>query len=288
MKPLFMWAGGKNKMLKHYKDDFPKTFSTYIEPFFGGGATFIKASQINPNANFVINDINPFIIGIYQAIKSDLQPFLDKMDELSAKYLPLPKVDRKKFYFDLRKEYAFQYTKWNKTEESAVLYFLMKTGFNGIWQINKNTNNRFGTPAGLLNQTDSVYDKDNVKKWHKVLQNTTILCGDYKNVLQHVSKDTWMFMDPPYRGGFTKYATNFDDNMQKEVVDFANQCTQYGAQAWITNRDLGDSFFENYITDKQYKMLVKGFDVTYTAGRRKRTSTGFEAKKAREFLIIGR
>ena len=43
MKPLFIWAGGKTKVLKHYKDFLPSasSFSNYYEPFFGGGAMFV-------------------------------------------------------------------------------------------------------------------------------------------------------------------------------------------------------------------------------------------------------
>lgn len=286
MKPLFMWAGGKSKMMKHYRPFLPKTFNTYIEPFFGGGATFITAHSINPDAHFVINDVNSFIIGIYEAIKNDVNNFIAKLDSLSQSYLPLPKEDRKKFYYDLRKKYAFDFQKWNKTEESAVLYFLMKTGFNGIWQINKNTNNRFGTPSGLLNEKTSVYDKENVLEWNKVLQKSTILCGDYKKTLSYVTKDTWLFIDPPYRGGFTKYAIDFPDSEQKNVIDFAYQANLKGAQSWVTNRDLEDTFFENYDKEKQYNMEFHSFHVTYTAGRRKKTEEGFEAKKAKEHLII--
>jgi DNA adenine methylase len=33
-------------------------------------------------------------------------------------------------------------------------------------------------------------------------------------------------------------------------------------------------------------MDIYRFDVTYTAGRRKKTEEGFEAKKAKEVLII--
>ena len=286
MKPLFMWAGGKSKMVKHYKPYLPKTFDTYIEPFFGGGAMFIQAQTINPNASFVINDVNPDIVAIYEAIKTDCDKFIQKMDGLSAVYLPLSKDDRRKFFYDLRYEHAFDYRKWTKTEEAATLYFLMKTGFNGIWQINKNTNNRFGTPCGLLNEKDSAYDKDNVRKWEKVLKNTTILCGDYSASLSHVGANTWLFMDPPYRGGFTKYATDFDDKAQLAVVDFANAANQKGAQSWLTNRDLEDGFFEDYINQRGYSMDIHRFDVTYTAGRRKKTEDGFEAKKAKELLII--
>ncbi len=281
-----MWAGGKSKMVKHYKPHLPKTFDTYIEPFFGGGAMFIQAQSINPNASFVINDVNPDIVAIYEVIKNDCDKFIQRMDSLSQAYLPLSKDDRRKFFYDLRQEHAFDYQKWTKTEESATLYFLMKTGFNGIWQINKNTNDRFGTPCGLLTEKSTVYDKENVQEWEKVLKNTTILCGDYSKSISHVTKNTWLFMDPPYRGGFTKYATDFDDKMQLDVVDFAHKANQNGALSWLTNRDLEDSFFEKYISDKGYSMDIYRFDVTYTAGRRKKTEKGFEAKKAKEVLII--
>lgn len=286
MKPLFMWAGGKSKMVKHYKPYLPKTFDTYIEPFFGGGAMFIQAQSINPNASFVINDVNPDIVAIYEAIKADCDKFIQRMDLLSQAYLPLSKDDRRKFYYDLRQEHAFDYQKWTKTEESATLYFLMKTGFNGIWQINKNTNNRFGTPCGLLNEKEDVYDKHNVRQWEKVLKNTTILCGDYSHSLQYVTPNSWLFMDPPYRGGFTKYATDFDDKAQQDVVDFANTANGKGALSWLTNRDLEDNFFEDYLNQKGYSMDIHRFDVTYTAGRRKKTDDGFEAKKAKELLLI--
>ena len=52
----------------------------------------------------------------------------------------------------------------------------------------------------------------------------------------------------------------------------------------MSNRDVGDNFFEERVgkNDMVY------FDVTYTAGRRKKTTDGFEAKKAREILMIGK
>ena len=68
MKPLFMWAGGKSKLIKHYEPYLPQTFECYHEPFFGGGAMFIWAYEKNPNAKFYINDVNPHIVQIYKAI----------------------------------------------------------------------------------------------------------------------------------------------------------------------------------------------------------------------------
>ena len=75
MTPLFMWAGGKTKLLEHYAPFLPESFDSYHEPFFGGGAMFTWAYEKNPDANFFINDINEHIIGIYQAIRDDLPTF---------------------------------------------------------------------------------------------------------------------------------------------------------------------------------------------------------------------
>lgn len=283
MKPLYIWAGGKNKMLKKYADYLPKNFSTYVEPFFGGGAMYCWAYKKNPDARFVINDINESIINIYTSIKYDLDNFINRMDELSNEYLPLDKPARKEYYFSLRHQHAFDYEVWDKTIESATLYFLMKTGFNGIWQINKNTNGRFGTPSGLLNQKDKVYDKENVLEWHTALQNTTILSGDFSDTLEHSTEGSYTFLDPPYRGSFTQYGVDFDDKIQLSVLEHLNKCKEQGSYALLSNRDVGDGFFEDNVGNNQ----MVYFDVTYTAGRRKKNDDGsFSAKPAKEVLIF--
>jgi site-specific DNA-adenine methylase len=86
MKPLFIWAGGKNKMLKHYKSLMPENVSTYCEPFFGGGAMYIHVvNHYNPK-HLIINDINEDIVRIYKTIKTDFQSFTLLMDEMSKEY----------------------------------------------------------------------------------------------------------------------------------------------------------------------------------------------------------
>mgnify|MGYP001018274398 CR=1 FL=1 len=60
MKPLFIWAGGKNKMLKHYKPFMPEKVKTYIEPFSGMFWVFFNMDLKNyPNLKTVVyNDYN--------------------------------------------------------------------------------------------------------------------------------------------------------------------------------------------------------------------------------------
>lgn len=277
MKPLFMWAGGKNKMLRHYEPLMPNQVNHYCEPFFGGGAMYIYVQKTYKPKTAVINDINPDIVRIYECVKNNLQPFQKRLDALEAQYIPLSKEDRKKFYYDIRSEHAWDYKKYTGCEEAATLYFLMKTGFNGVFQINKNTNGRYGTPSGLLNQKTQVYDREVLQWWHGALQNTTIACRDWSQVVNGLPEDTFFFFDPPYRESFADYGNGFTDQQLQTLIAFADQ----QQNVFLSNRD-----DEDWFANQNHTLKVAHFPITYTAGRRKKNEDGtYEAKKAQEILL---
>jgi len=275
MKPLFIWAGGKTKVLKHYAPFMPSSFETYYEPFFGGGAMFVHVMNTYHPKNVVINDINDDVVNIYRSIRNDYDEFVLRLNELEDQYIPLNKEDRKKLYFGIRHQHAYDYESWSKPFEAATLYFLMKTGFNGIYQLNQNTNGRYGTPAGLLNQKDEVYNRDVLKWWHDVLQSVTIKSGDWKDAVTN-DPNGFFFFDPPYRDSFADYGNGFGDEALTSLLDFADAQNL----VFVANR-ADDAWFDN----QSRSMQVHYFDITYTAGRRKKTEDGFSAKKAREILL---
>jgi DNA adenine methylase len=284
IKPLFRWAGGKGKMLKHYVPLLPDltTSSNYCEPFFGGGAMFIHIRERYPHLKCYIGDINEDIANVYKCIRDDVQSFLKRLQELDKQYIPLSKEERKKYYYDLRNAHAYEYKNWTPVIESATLYFLMKTSFNGIFQINKNTNNRFGTPSGLLNEKQSAYDLENVLAWNKMLQGVTIIGGkDWsESVKQLDAKDTFYFFDPPYRESHTSYGQIFGDDKQEELLEFCKSVDNT-CKIMLCNRDDNDNFWEG----KEGSLFVARFPITYTAGRRKKNGNTFLAKKATEILF---
>jgi DNA adenine methylase len=276
MKPLFIWAGGKTKVLKHYAPFMPSApFSTYYEPFFGGGAMFVHVMNTYKPKNVVINDINDDVMNIYRSIRNEYDEFIDRVDSLESQYLPLSKEDRKKFYFDIRHLHAWNYQEWSKPFEAATLYFLMKTGFNGIYQLNKNTNGRYGTPAGLLNQKDKIYDRSVMLWWKQALQSVDIRSGDWKDAVTD-DPDGFFFFDPPYRDSFADYGNGFDEQALLDLIDFAD------AQKSVFVANRAD---DNWFDDKAKSLSVHYFNITYTAGRRKKTATGYAAKQAREILL---
>lgn len=272
-------------MLKHYIPLLPVSYYAYCEPFFGGGAMFAHIKKTHPNMPCHINDINEGIVNIYNAIKNDVKSFIDAVDEHDKAYIPLSKEERKAYYYDLRNKHAWNYETWSKTYEAGVFYFLLKTSFNGILQINKNTNNRFGTPSGLLNEKITVYDRDNVIEWNKALQPCIITCGDWKDAVKNVPiNDTFFFFDPPYRESFTSYGQVFTDDSQLELLDYCKQVDNKGGKLMLCNRDDNDQFWN----DKEGPLSVSRFPVTYTAGRRKKDQEAFLAKPATEILFYSK
>ena len=275
--PIFMWAGGKTKMLKHHVKYLPPFIETYSEPFFFFFSMFLYVkTTYNPSVCY-INDINRDIMNIYRAIQENPTEFCYFVDKLQDKYIPLSYEDRKQMYYEIRNNYAYNFKQFTDIEEPATLYFLMKTSFNGIWQINQNTNQRFGTPCGLLNHENIIYDKNNIFLWNTLLENVIISSEDYsKCQVGDVN-----YFDPPYRSSFTKYSTDWSDEDFIKLIEYAENLD---GTTIICNRYEDDGFFE---TNKR-SFIMDLYDITYTAGRRKKTQFGYEAKKAKEIVLCNR
>ena len=220
--------------------------------------------------------MNKKFLVIGNPIEHSLSPKLHnhwiKKNNLEASYDKklLEQDEIQQLIFDLREENAFDFEKWNTTEQATALYFLMKTGFNGIWQINKNTNGRYGTPSGLLNQKDKVYDRDVVQWWHNALQKTDIHCGDWKEAVKSCPDDTFFFFDPPYRESFANYGNGFTDNQLIDLIEFCDS----QSSVMMSNRD-----DEDWFAKQNHTLNSANFDIFYTAGRRKKTDEGYDAKK---------
>lgn len=282
VKPFYMWAGGKGRLLKQYRPHWPdpESYTGYVEPFFGGGAVYawIHSGTMQPPS--VVGDVNAELMGVLRHVRDDPEGFLSDVGTHVETYLaqPVDKASRKEWYYELRKGY------W-AAPDPATLYVLMRLGFNGIWQTCVESKGLFGTPAGLLGHTrsDQVVDPGNIRAWSRTLQGTKIHTGSYETVPVPAERSL-LYLDPPYRGSFTTYGTGFGDTEQEELARWARERCGEGHLVVLANRCVeGDTFFEDLLPEATFHY----FDVTYTAGRRKREEDGgFTAKSAREFIAV--
>lgn len=269
---LFQWAGGKGKLIPHYS--FPRSYNEYVEPFFGGGAVFWHLQPVHSK----INDINEEIILLYKLVRDNPDFLISECSKYELEWLSSNEEDRKKYYYRLRKEYWLYDTL--STEAISLLYFLMKTSFNGVWQLCKESNGRFGTPVGLTNKKGRVINPELILQHSRMLENADITCGQYDAI--NVNPKSFVFCDPPYRDSFADYGTGFSDDDHIRLIEWCRRHAANGSEVWLCNRDSGDGFFEEHASDS----IIKKIPITYTAGRRKKTDDGFEAKKATEILMI--
>ncbi len=273
MKPLFMYAGGKTKLLKHYRPIFENLpdSGTYVEPFFGGGAVF---SVLGAHKRSFVNDVNTELMGIYEAVRDNPDVFIAECTRGAQRVLR--SKDRKATYYEMRSEY------W-ESPTPEKLYVLMRCSFNGVWQTCRDSHGLFGTPAGLLTQSrpDQIVDSALIHEWSALLGNAVITSTDFENV--PVPDGSVVYLDPPYRGSFTTYGKKFGDDEQMRVVEWAKKMSMTST-VLFANRDNWDNFFENLLGDVDADFHY--FDVVYTAGRRKQVDGGYEALPAREFLAV--
>ena len=68
-KPFVKWAGGKRQIIKELIKLAPLEYSTYYEPFVGGGALLFELSP----KKAVINDYNEELMNVYNCIKDALR-----------------------------------------------------------------------------------------------------------------------------------------------------------------------------------------------------------------------
>ena len=153
--PLFMWAGGKRRLIKSYLPllETAGRFTSYVEPFAGGAALFdhLQTTRLNngdtalPSA---LGDANAELVGLFEAVKNNPQGLLAAIAPYEKQWAKLDKAGRKTLFYQLRQRYWGMPlgTDEERLAATALLYFLMKTAFNGIWQTCQYSNGRFGTP----------------------------------------------------------------------------------------------------------------------------------------------
>ncbi|EHQ0336574.1 Dam family site-specific DNA-(adenine-N6)-methyltransferase [Salmonella enterica subsp. enterica serovar Infantis] len=280
LKPLYMWAGGKSKLLKSYQTYLPdlNSVSAYVEPFFGAGALFASVKSTYSHIPAIINDVNPELIALLNTIKHDHDELFTQLQELEAVYLGYRSLEVRNYHFYRVREQYWK-AQIGTVRASALLFFLLRTGFNGIWQVSRKTG-RYGTAAGLLNHTTSLFDYSLLKEWHTALQETSIQCGSYADL--DVPEGAFIYCDPPYRASYADYGHAFTDEDHQQLISWCRKQQERGCSVWLANREDNDGFFEEHASDAS----VVRFDITYTAGRRKKTANGYKAVKATDLLLI--
>lgn len=254
--PIIKWAGGKRQLLPQLLDRIGKPEGTYFEPFIGGGALFLA---LEPR-KAVINDTNRRLTALYSVIAEDLDAFRDHLDILEYRYNKLgTDEERREMYLRARDhlngEGIYKGNQANFTEAAALLVFLNKCGFNGLYR--ENSRGRLNVPWGKKEKV-KLYDEMNLEEMSLLLQRTDIENCDFVNACRKAKAGDTVFLDPPYDQTFTGYSSRgFDAFDQERVAQLFRDLTERGCRVIATNSDT-----------PLIRRLYEGFDIERVDVRR--------------------
>lgn len=224
-RPFLKWAGGKSQLLGQLRARIPKSFDRYFEPFLGGGALFFA---LRP-ARGVLSDVNREIIDCYTAVRDDVTDLVAALRD--------HRYDSKHYYAVRGADPA----KLPRIERAARTIFLNKTGFNGLYRVNRA--GKFNVPFGRYAKP-AICDEENLRGCSAALANVELVAADFESAAGRAAAGDFVYFDPPYvplsrTAAFTAYAPGgFDLDAQSRLAAFFGKLAGRGVAVLLSNSDV--------------------------------------------------
>ncbi|MFM7450392.1 MAG: DNA adenine methylase [Leptolyngbyaceae cyanobacterium] len=224
-RPFLKWAGGKSRLIPQYLSYFPKTFSTYYEPFLGGGAIFFHLLP----GRAMLMDINGELVNVYRCVRDQVEPLIALLVEHRDRHCP-------DYYYFMRSQ-IFD----SDLERAARLIYLNKTCFNGLYR--ENAKGQFNVPIGRYKKP-GIADPELLRVSALALRSASISVAPFEAILDcaKTSRD-FVYFDPPYfpisqTSSFTAYNRySFTEADQIRLRDVAVELAARGVKVMVSNSD---------------------------------------------------
>ncbi len=244
----FFYVGDKYKLMPQLKQLMPENIEQYIEPFVGGGSSFLNSQ----GTSYILNDVDSYVVELHKKIGSytgrEKELFEELFDiinfyGLSCSYRGICVPEEMK-----RKYVKTYYSKYNKEayirmrkdynvakDDSLRLYLLLIYGFNHM--IRFNGKGDFNLPVGNVDFNNNVYCAlNNYLEFvgeHKI----EFFNMDYISFLEKVKfrKDSYVFLDPPYLISMSEYNKLWNDKKEDELCEYLDSLNDRGVKFGITN-----------------------------------------------------
>ena len=251
MRPLLKWAGGKRQLLPALEPYYPQRFERYLEPFVGSGAVFFHLAStgvLNGRA-VTLSDVNADLIGCYRAVR-------DETDSVIASLQGLEREHRRRgdaCYYDVRDE-RFNPLRAHRMNEvstkpiaapyppelAAMLIFLNRTGFNGLFRLNRS--GQFNVPAGRY-RDPRICDEEHIRAVADVLRQPGVAIEHrgFEEAIGEAGKGDFVYCDPPYAplsrtSSFANYtAAGFASLDQQRLLQAVVRACRRGAHVVMSN-----------------------------------------------------
>lgn len=229
VSPILKWVGGKRQLLPEIRKYIPNKFSTYYEPFIGGGAVLF---DIQPQ-KAIVNDVNSELINLYQVVKYDVEALIEDLSKHK---------NEEEYFYEVRawdRDHA-TYKELTDIERASRIHYLNKTCYNGLFRVNQS--GQFNSPFGryknpnikntiTLRAVSKYFNQANIE-----FRNT-----DFEEAVKGIRKGAFVYFDPPYdpvsdSANFTGYVkSGFDKDEQIRLKKLCDRLDQRGVKFLLSN-----------------------------------------------------
>ena len=269
LSPILKWVGGKRQLLSEIIPLIDESCDNYVEPFIGGGAVLFR---LQPK-KAIINDYNTELINVYRTVRDDL-------DALVALLKEHEKYNSSDYYYEVRAlDRTPDFDKMSNSEKAARIIYLNKTCYNGLYRVN--SLGQFNSPYGKY-KNPNIVNEVVLRAISKYLNRNeiSIRSGDYKDVLNDIEKNSFVYLDPPYMpisssSSFTGYTEGgFGYDKQVELKEECDKLNSKGVHFLQSNSDC-----------EEIRELYKAYRIKVVKAKRAINSDAKKRGQINEVLI---
>ncbi|WP_298878041.1 DNA adenine methylase [Mogibacterium diversum] len=269
LSPILKWVGGKRQLLSEIIPLIDESCDNYVEPFIGGGAVLFR---LQPK-KAIINDYNTELINVYRTVRDDL-------DALVALLKEHEKYNSSDYYYEVRAlDRTPDFDKMSNSEKAARIIYLNKTCYNGLYRVN--SLGQFNSPYGKY-KNPNIVNEVVLRAISKYLNGNeiSIRSGDYKDVLNDIEKNSFVYLDPPYMpisssSSFTGYTEGgFGYDKQVELKEECDKLNSKGVHFLQSNSDC-----------EEIRELYKAYRIKVVKAKRAINSDAKKRGQINEVLI---
>lgn len=222
MKPFLKWAGNKWSLGEKIHQFTPSSIHRYFEPFLGAGGVLLYLASQGVRTTVIVSDFNSDLIDAWYQVADGRPAFYTALEALSGE--------------NSEAKYAYQRRMYNARfgtpeERAARFIYLNKSGFNGLWRMNKK--GHFNVP---FNRKDKVnLEIANIRRVREEIIDMTgfrlfFSHGDFQATLDRAGAGDFVYLDPPYLETFSNYTgQGFDFEQHKRLAYAARAAAERGA-----------------------------------------------------------
>lgn len=232
MSTILKWAGNKTAIMSELKKHLPAG-RRLVEPFAGSCAVMMETDY----PHYLVADINPDLINLYQVIKNDVEYFIKE-----GRYLFEARNDSEAYY-KTRQEFNLRHG--GAIELALYFLYLNRHGYRGLCRYN--LSGHFNVPYG--NYKKPYFPEKEIREFAEKAKRATFICASYDETLALLQSGDVVYCDPPYDGTFSGYHTaGFTENDQYRLASILERRSSEGHPVIVSNSDtsLTRSLYHNF------------------------------------------